>query len=56
MEKVSSSNNQYAATIRDRVNTHSSTMRINHQSQAVELADSIDAGGTNTGLAVLGIP
>lgn len=56
MEEVSNSNYQYATTIQDRVNTHSSTMRIDYQSKAVELADSIDARGTNTGLAVLGIP
>lgn len=56
MEEVSNSNDQYATIIRDRVNTYSSTMRINYQSKAVELADSIDARGTNTGLAILGVP
>lgn len=56
MEEVSNSNDQYATIIRDRVNTHSSTMCINYQSKSVELADSIDARGTNTGLAILGVP
>lgn len=56
MEEVSNSNDQCAATIHDGAYTHSSTMRINYQSKAVELADSIDARGTNTGLAVLSIP
>jgi hypothetical protein len=41
-------------TIRE--NTHTSTVRINHKCKAVKLADSINARGTDPGLAIFGIP